>query len=163
MDFIRQIRDFRSNFQSTCISRDCRAIVARLSHDVPTNVALVSFSFVRQSTIARLSYDSRESFVRLSHDDPTNVALVSFSFVRQSRDIRESVSRHSYECRLVLFFSPDSREDCRAIIVRHSYDNRTRVARRSCECREHVAAKFWRIYNSKISRLSYDCRTNAVR
>ena len=49
------------------------------------------------------SYDSRETFVRLSHDVPTNVALVSFSFVRQSRDIRESVSRHSYECRLVLF------------------------------------------------------------
>ena len=101
MDFMRQIREFRSNFEN--ISWDCRAIVARLS------------------------YDSREIFVRLSHDVLTNVALVSFSFVRQSRDIHESVS---YECRLVLFFfSPYSREDCHATIVRHSYDNRTRVAK----------------------------------
>ena len=52
---------------------------------------------------ARLSYDSHKTFVSLSHDVPTNVALVSFSIVRQSRDIRECVSRHSYECRLVLF------------------------------------------------------------
>ena len=38
----------------------------------------------------------------LSCESPMNVALVSFSFVRQSRDIRERVSRYSYECRLVL-------------------------------------------------------------
>ena len=41
-----------------------------------------------------------------------------------------------------------------------SRDCRATVVRRSCE---RVAAKFWRIYNAKISRLSYDCRTNAVR
>ena len=98
---MRQIREFRSNIEN--ISRDCRAIVARLS------------------------FDSRVTFVSLSHDVPTNVALVSVSFVRKSRDIRESVSRHSYECRLVLFsrqivarsshvFSRLSR-DCRTIFV----------------------------------------------
>ena len=65
---MRQIREFRSNFEN--ISCDCRAIVARLSydchttvtrnfvrvsHDVPTNVALVSFSFARQSRDIRES------------------------------------------------------------------------------------------------------------
>ena len=55
---MRQIRDLGSNFEN--ISRYCCAIVARLSydsgktfvrvsHDVLTNVVLVSFSFVRQS------------------------------------------------------------------------------------------------------------------
>ena len=99
MDFMRQIRDFRFNFEN--ISRDCRAIVARLS------------------------YDSRETFVRLSHDVPMNVALVSFSFVRQSRDIRESVSRHSYECRLVLF----SRQIVARTVARLSYGIRTTIVR----------------------------------
>ena len=77
MDFMRQIRDFRSNFEN--ISQDCHAIVARLSYDsretfvrlshgVPTNVALVSFH----------SYDSRETFVRVSHDIRTNVAQFYF-------------------------------------------------------------------------------------
>ena len=37
------------------------------------------------------------------------------------------------------------------------------VVRRSSQCREHVAAKFWRIYNAKILRHSYDCRMNVVR
>ena len=124
MDFMRQIRDFRSNFEN--ISRDCRAIVARLS------------------------YDSRETFVRLSHDVPTNVALVSFSFVRQSRDIRESVS--FIRMSLCFLFSPDSREDCRATIVRHTYDNRTR------------AAKFSHCKFAKISRRHvWDTRMNVVR
>ena len=54
--FMRQIGEFRSNFGN--ITRDCRMIVARLSYDsrltfvgvlrIPTNVALGSFSFVRQ-------------------------------------------------------------------------------------------------------------------
>ena len=57
---MRQICKFRSNFENIFRVPDCRAIVARLSyesretfvrlsHDVPTNVVLVSFSFVRQS------------------------------------------------------------------------------------------------------------------
>ena len=45
-------------------------------------------------------------------------------------------------------------------VARLSRDCRVTFARRSCECREHVAAKFWRIQNAKISRFSYDCRTN---
>ena len=101
MDFMRQIREFRSNFEN--ISWDCRAIVARLS------------------------YDSREIFVRLSHDVLTNVASVSFSFVRQSRDIHESVSRHSYECRLVFF----SRHIVARTVTRLSYGIRTTIVRES--------------------------------
>ena len=36
-------------------------------------------------------------------------------------------------------------------------------ARCSCECRESVAAKFWRIYHAKFSRHSYECRANIAR
>ena len=31
-------------------------------------------------------------------------------------------------------------------------------ARLSCQCRERVAARFWRIYNAKFLRHSYKCR-----
>ena len=71
--------------------------------------------------------DSLEIFVRLSHDVPTNAALVSLSFVRQSRDIHESVSRHSYECRLVLF----SRQIVTRTVARLSYGIRTTSVRES--------------------------------
>ena len=47
--------------------------------------------------------------------------------------------------------SQDSR-DCLATVIR-----------RSCECSEYAATKFWRIYNAKISRHSYNCRMNVVR
>ena len=125
MDIMRQIRDFRSNFEN--ISRACRAIVARLS------------------------YDSCETFVRLSHDVPTNVALVSFSFVRQSRDIRESVSRHSYECRLVLF----SPQIVARTVARLSYGIRTTIVR---ESRNFCIVNF-----AKISRRHVrDTRMNVV-
>ena len=54
---MRQICEMLSNFEN--ISRDCRAIVTqlsfdssetfvRVSQDVPTNVSLFSFSFVRK-------------------------------------------------------------------------------------------------------------------
>ena len=65
---MRQIRNFRSNFENISRVPDCRAMVARLS------------------------YESRETFVKLSHDVPTTVVLVSFSFVQQSRDIRRNVA-----------------------------------------------------------------------
>ena len=42
-------------------------------------------------------------------------------------------------------------------------DYRATVVRRSCECREPVAAKFWRIYNAKVSRHSYDGRATVLR
>ena len=47
--------------------------------------------------------------------------------------------------------------------ARLSRDSRATVARRSCECRELVAAKFWRIYNAKFSRHSYECRASVAR
>ena len=47
--------------------------------------------------------------------------------------------------------SQDSR-DCLATVIR-----------RSCECSEYAATKFWRIYNVKISRHSYNCRMNVAR
>ena len=54
------------------------------------------------------------------------------------------------------FFSPK-------YFARLSRDCRATVARRSCECRELVAAKFWRIYNAKFSRHSYECRASVAR
>ena len=54
------------------------------------------------------------------------------------------------------FFSPK-------YFARLSRDGRATVARRSCKCREHVAAKFWRIYNAKFSRHSYECRASVAR
>ena len=70
---MRQISEFRSNFDN--ISRVCRAIVARLSHD------------------------SRMTFVRVSHDFPANVAYFHFhsygsrtTFVRVLHDIRSNVT-----------------------------------------------------------------------
>ena len=47
--------------------------------------------------------------------------------------------------------------------ARLSRDCRATVARRSCECRELVAAKFWRIDNAKFSRHSYECRASVAR
>ena len=44
-----------------------------------------------------------------------------------------------------------------------SRDCRATVVRRSCECREPVAAKFWRIFNAKFSRHSYEFRASVVR
>ena len=110
---------------------------------------------IYHATVARLSHDSRATFVRVSHDfsvAPGN--LFSFKFVQQSRDIRASVARHSYECRLVLFprqivarFS----QDCLATVVRLSRDICTSVAKIS-HC------KF-----TKISRRQGDTRTTVAR
>ena len=50
--------------------------------------------------------------------------------------------------------------------ARLSRDCRATVARRSCECRELVAAKFWRIYNeifATLVRMSRECRTTVAR
>ena len=59
---MRQIREFRSNFEN--ISRDCRATFVRVHHDFLANVAYFHFN----------SYDSRATFVRVSCDIRTNVA-----------------------------------------------------------------------------------------
>ena len=100
---------------------------------------------------ARLSHDSCATFVRVSHDFPANVTY----FHLNSYDIRASVTRHSYKCRLVLFsrqivarFS----QDCRATVVRHSRGIRTSVAK-------ILHCKF-----AKISRRQVrDTRTNFAR
>ena len=74
-----------------------------------------------RSNFENISRDIRESVSRLSRE----CKLFSFKFVGQSCNIRASDARHSYECRLVLF----SRQivarfspDCRATVVQHSRD-----------------------------------------
>ena len=52
-----------------------------------------------RSNFEHISRDCRTTFVRVSHDFPANVAHFRF----HSYDSRESVARHSYESRLVLF------------------------------------------------------------
>ena len=47
--------------------------------------------------------------------------------------------------------------------ARLSRDSRATVARHLCECREPVAAKFWRIYHAKFSRHSYEYRASVAR
>ena len=130
---MRQIREFRSNFEN--ISRYFRAIVAQLS------------------------FDSRETFVRLSHDVSTNVALVSFSFVRQSRNIRKSVSRHSYECRLILF----SRQIVARTVARLSYGIPMTIVRVSQNFRIVNSPKFRGDMFVTLARTSYNCRTTVLR
>ena len=64
---MRQIREFRSNFEN--ISHDCRAIVARLSHDSRATFVRVSHDFPANVSYFHFnSYDSRATFVRVSHD-----------------------------------------------------------------------------------------------
>ena len=70
---MRQICEFRSDFEN--ISRDCRAIVAPLSHDSRATFVRVSNDFPANVTYFHLnSYDSRATFVRVSRDIRTNVA-----------------------------------------------------------------------------------------
>ena len=63
-------------------------------------------------------------------------------------------SRRFQTCLKILceFFRQNISQDCCATVVR-----------RSCECREPVAAKFWRINNAKFWRHSYECRASVVR
>ena len=89
------------------------------------------------------------------------------TFVRVSRECRENflVSQTSRELvakffnmlkKFMRIFSPK-------YFARLSRDSRATVARRSCECRELVVAKFWRIYNAKFLRHSYECRASVAR
>ena len=105
--------------------------------------------------------------MRISRDSFANfVADFRTTFVRVSRECRENflVSRTSRELVAKFFnmlnfmriFSPK-------YFARLSRDCRAMVARRSCECRELVAAKFWRIYIAKFSRHSYECRASVAR
>ena len=107
MDFMRQIRDFRSDFEN--ISRDCRAIVARLSYD--------SRETLRRSYECRLVLFSRQivarTVARLSYG-------ISTTIVRESRNIR-------------IVNSPKFRGDMFVTLAWTSYDCRTTVTRQSCD------------------------------
>ena len=106
--------------------------------------------------------------MRISRDWFANfVADFRTTFVRVSRECRENflVSRTSRELvakflnmfkNLMRIFSPK-------YFARLSRDCRATVARRSCECRELVTAKVWRIYNAKFSRHGYECRASVTR
>ena len=102
--------------------------------------------------------------MRISRDCFANfVADFRKTFARVSRECRENflVSRTSRE--LVAKFLNMLKILWELIRQNISQDCRATVVRRSCECRELVAAKFWRIYNAKFSRHSYECRASVAR
>ena len=119
---MRQIREFRSNFKN--ISRDCRAIVARLSHG------------------------SRATFYRVSHDFPANVSyfhLIRTTVTRYSCECRTTFVRMSLRMSLSFVFSPDSREVfacCLRTVARPSCDTRTTFIRVSQKIRIVISPKF---------------------
>ena len=107
-----------------------------------------------------------------------NAKLVSHWHANSSRLLREfsrgTFARHSCECRENFHVSRTSRELVAKVLnmfknwmriffpkyfARLSRDCRATVVRRSCECRESVAATFWRI----TMRNFCDIRTNVVR
>ena len=111
-----------------------------------------------------------------------SVKLVSHWHANSSRLLRKfsrgTFARHSCECRENFHVPRTSREMVAKVLnmfknwmrifspkyfARLSRDGRATVARRSCECRKPVAAKFWRIYNAKFSRHSYECRASVAR
>ena len=105
----------------------------------------------------RISRDCFEKFV----------ANFRTSFVQVSRECRENflVSRTSRElvAKFLNMLKKFKRIFSPKYFTRLSRDCRATVARRSCECRELVAAKFWRIYNANFSRHSYECRASVAR
>ena len=80
-----------------------------------------------------------------------------------SHDIRASVVRISCVANWSRSFSTCWKILCEFFLQNILQDCRATVARRSCECRELVAAKFWRIYNAKFLGHSYECRTTVAR
>ena len=122
------------------------------------------------------------SYLNLTKNMKTYIKLVSHWHANSSRLFREfsrgTFARHSCECRENFHVSRTSRELVAKVLnmfknwmriffpkyfARLSRDCRAMVARRSCECCEPVAAKFWRIYNAKFSRPSYKCRASVAR
>ena len=95
------------------------------------------------------------------------VADFRTTFARVSRECRENflVSRTSRElvAKFLNMFKNFMGINSPKHFARLSRDCRATVVRRSCECRELVAAKFWRIYNAKFSRHSYECRASVAR
>ena len=106
--------------------------------------------------------------MRISRDCFANfVADFRTTFARVSRECRENflVSRTSRElvAKFLNMFENLMGINSPKHFARLSRDCRATVVRRSCECRELVAAKFWRIYNAKFSRHSYECRASVAR
>ena len=106
--------------------------------------------------------------MRISRDCFANfVADFRTTFARVSRECRENflVSRTSRElvAKFLNMFKNFMGNNSPKHFARLSRDCRATVVRRSCECRELVAAKFWRIYNAKFSRHSYECRASVAR
>ena len=106
--------------------------------------------------------------MRISRDCFANfVADFRTTFARVSRECRENflVSRTSRElvAKFLNMFKNFMGINSPKHFTRLSRDCRATVVRRSCECRELVAAKFWRIYNAKFSRHSYECRASVAR
>ena len=106
--------------------------------------------------------------MRISRDCFANfVADFRTTFARVSRECRENflVSRTSRElvAKFLNMFKNFMGINSPKHFARLSRDCRATVVRRSCECRELVAAKFWRIYNAKLSRHSYECRASVAR
>ena len=106
--------------------------------------------------------------MRISRDCFANfVADFRTTFARVSRECRENflVSRTSRElvAKFLNMFKNFMGINSPKHFARLSRDCRATVVRRSCECCELVAAKFWRIYNAKFSRHSYECRASVAR
>ena len=85
----------------------------------------------------------------LSHDVRASVMRIFMC-----RELVANWSRRFKTCLKILceFFRQNILQDCRAM-----------VAGCSCKCRKPVDAKFWRIYNAKFSRLSYECCASVAR
>ena len=106
--------------------------------------------------------------MRISHDCFANfVADFRTTFVRVSHECRENfhVSRTRREliAKVLNMFINFMRIFSPKYFARLSRDCHATIVRRSCECREPVAAKFWRIYNAKFLRHSHECRATVVR
>ena len=106
--------------------------------------------------------------MRISRDCFANfVADFRTTFVRVSRECRENflVSRTSRElvAKFLNMLKYFMRICSPKYFARLSRDRRATVAQLSCECRELVAANFWRIYNAKFLRHSYKCRASVAR
>ena len=104
---------------------------------------------ISRDCFANFVADFRTTFVRVSRECPENFLVL--------RTSRELVAKFFNMLKnFMRIFSPK-------YFARLSRDCRATVARRSCECRELVAAKFWRIYNAKFSQHSYECRASVAR
>ena len=159
-----------------------RRVTIRCPYD-----STASYGFLRLPTA---SYDLRSlydfvvvcTFTNFKSRKTVALKLVSHWHANSSRLLREfsrgTFARHSCECRENFHVSRTSRELVAKVLnmfknwmrfffpkyfARLSRDCRATVVRRSCECREPVAAKFWRIYNAKFSRHSYERRASVAR